>query len=196
MNIKEQFEADTKGHIMTIEHDDGVFRSLCFAKPDTICQSFKIVTYPGGLTYTGDMGHFMFRRLRDMFDFFRGDGINPSYWAEKCVAGRVKEMSTGSIVDAITAAVDEFCDGHDVGRNERNELRERLFEAAPTDSADAFVAWAQSVSEDVETPKGYAEFTMEDAWEHDLEDYTHRFLWCLHAIVWGIGVYDAEKEEE
>lgn len=33
-------------------------------------------------------------------------------------------------------------------------------------------------------------FTFIDAWEWDLTDYDWQFLWCCHAIQWGIGQYD------
>lgn len=37
------------------------------------------------------------------------------------------------------------------------------------------------------------EHQFSDVWETDLTDYTHRFLWCLHAIVHAIASYDAAK---
>jgi len=33
-------------------------------------------------------------------------------------------------------------------------------------------------------------FSFHDAWEWDLGDWDWQFLWCLHAIVWGIAQYD------
>ena len=44
-----------------------------------------------GTDVGGDIGDFVFRRLNDMFEFFRDDDagklrINPGYWAEKCTA--------------------------------------------------------------------------------------------------------------
>jgi hypothetical protein len=34
-------------------------------------------------------------------------------------------------------------------------------------------------------------FRFHDAWEWDLRDYGWQYLWCCHAIVWGIAQYDA-----
>jgi|HubBroStandDraft_2_1064218.scaffolds.fasta_scaffold12081_7 predicted HAD superfamily Cof-like phosphohydrolase len=33
-------------------------------------------------------------------------------------------------------------------------------------------------------------FRFRDTWEWDLTTWTYQFLWCCHAIVWGIGQYD------
>lgn len=32
-----------------------------------------------------------------------------------------------------------------------------------------------------------------DAWDWDLRDWTHQFLWCCHAIPWGIAQYDQAR---
>ena len=79
--------------------DNGVHRHIRFKKPGTMCMYFDLITYPGGLLYTGDMGTYVFVRLQDMFEFFRTsnqDGwvkemgltlyTNHSYWSEKLVA--------------------------------------------------------------------------------------------------------------
>ncbi len=55
---------------------------------------FDVVTWPGFLAYAGDMGAFVFARLEDMFEFFRGRPvddkdklyINLGYWGEKLEA--------------------------------------------------------------------------------------------------------------
>jgi hypothetical protein len=36
-------------------------------------------------------------------------------------------------------------------------------------------------------------FRFTDTWEWDLTDYDWQFLWCCHAIQWGIAQYDASK---
>lgn len=68
-----RFLADVKDHKISIVRDDGVYRHVRFAKPETVCMHFDLITWPGYLAYVGDMGAFTFTRLRDMFEFFRGD---------------------------------------------------------------------------------------------------------------------------
>jgi len=41
-----------------------------------------------------------------------------------------------------------------------------------------------------------AGFRFTDTWEWDLNDWTYQYLWCCHAIVFGIGLYDAAKAVE
>lgn len=90
---KEQFLRDVSEHVLTVLRDDGVERHLRFRKPGTYCYGFDLLTFPGHLLITGDCGSFLFRRLDDMFQFFRADRepvnelhINPQYWSEKLQA--------------------------------------------------------------------------------------------------------------
>lgn len=88
---EEGFLEDIKNHKLNILKDDGLYRHLVFKRPCTNCCRFDIVTYPGYLVISGDMGCQVFSRLTDMFEFFRTDDrdfnknrsgglrINPSY---------------------------------------------------------------------------------------------------------------------
>lgn len=84
------FLADVAHHQLTVLRDDGLYRHLRFSKPGSNDMRFDVVTWPGFLAYSGDMGCFVFERLDDMLAFFRrpytGPGltINERYWAEKC----------------------------------------------------------------------------------------------------------------
>lgn len=40
----------------------------------------------------------------------------------------------------------------------------------------------------------YRTFAFSDAWEWNLTDYHWEYLWACHAILWGIGQYDAAKK--
>lgn len=54
-------------------HEDGIYRHIRFRQPGTMCMHFDLITWPGYLCYTGDMGTYVFTRLADMFEFFRTD---------------------------------------------------------------------------------------------------------------------------
>lgn len=84
------FDVNARQLQMEILQDDGLHRHVRFAKPGTGMYRFSLVTWPGYLAISGDVESFTFSREPDMFDFFGGrrSRINPSYWAEKCVAGR------------------------------------------------------------------------------------------------------------
>src|ERR1022692_1751902 len=83
---RETFSKDVAEHEMKTIRDDGLYRHLVFAKPGSYCMHFEVVTFPGYLCYVGDMGSFVFSRIEDMFEFFRGKSINPDYWSEKLLA--------------------------------------------------------------------------------------------------------------
>jgi hypothetical protein len=88
--IAARFQRDTAGHVMTVLHDDGLYRHLRFRRPDRNEYWFDLITWPGCLTVRGDFGDsYTFSHLTDMFEFFRGKGdINPHYWSEKLDSGR------------------------------------------------------------------------------------------------------------
>jgi len=84
--IAARFARDTARHEMTVLHDDGLYRHLRFSSNSRGYGEywFDLITWPGCLTIRGDYGDaYTFTRLRDMFEFFRGKGINPHYWSEK-----------------------------------------------------------------------------------------------------------------
>ncbi|SQC93443.1 Uncharacterised protein [Cedecea neteri] len=89
------FLRDVALHTLQIHRDDGLYRHLRFKRPGTNAYYFDIVTWPGYLTITGDMGTWTFSRVSDMFNFFMDSHfghrasfvINPGYWSEKFEAG-------------------------------------------------------------------------------------------------------------
>ena len=90
-----RFARETAQHEMTVLHDDGLYRHLRFEPKGHTFYWFDLITTPGQLIFSGDGESFVFRRLTDMFQFFRSglmrDGsieINPVYWSEKLASGR------------------------------------------------------------------------------------------------------------
>ncbi len=72
-NIEAEFLKDVSAHVMRVIRDDGAHRHLRFAAPTSSIYWFDVITYPGELVITGDCGTYVFRRLPDMFEFFRTD---------------------------------------------------------------------------------------------------------------------------
>ena len=106
-----RFFKDVEKHKIQVLKDDGVYRHVRFKQPDSMNMHFDLITYPGGLLYTGDMGTFVFWHIHDMFEFFRNNDekkwldelgltlyTNHSYWSEKLIAsncsGRFEGKST------------------------------------------------------------------------------------------------------
>jgi hypothetical protein len=197
-----RFIRETAEHEMTVLHDDGLYRHVRFQKPDTSFYWFDLITWPGVLTISGDVGCFTFSRLRDMFEFF-GDrsfddehyGINPGYWAEKLRAPESRSVEIYS-PDAYRARViewfDDVCDGMDVDETFllRLAVQEQLLDEDP---------WSDvSLQHEEEARRRLREFEHDrlyvaDSWEWRMWEYDWSFLWACWAIVWGIERYRAAK---
>lgn len=196
---EEYFNRDIERHEMTVIRDDGVNRHIRFQRPGTMCMHFDILTWPGYLCYTGDMGTYVFRRLEDMFQFFRRDPgqreyrIDLRYWAEKVEAGDksdgIEEFSAETFREAVKDYYEQFTDGdEDWTESQKSEL----WDAIERDVLDGLEDDGEHRAFMALQNFSYDDFTFTD-WEDRCKEYTHRFLWCCHALEWAIGVYDAAK---
>lgn len=203
----ERFREDVARHDLTILRDDAQGRHIRFKRPDSSCYYFDLITWPGSLVIDGDCGTFAFKRLPDMFEFFRADArspeyINPSYWSEKVTAlsrhggieqfewsrfeADVKDYFEQSFdieepgVDAPDFVVDEIV----AQKSRKAEVWKELEDAMRRAERDEFGACA--LIRDFE----HQGFRFQD-WERTSREYTFGFVWNLRAIVWGIAKYDA-----
>lgn len=204
----DQFNSDVAIHTVTVLRDDGLYRHLRCAKGGTYCMSFDVITWPGYLCYAGDMGCFVFTRLRDMFEFFRGRQeavIDRGYLAEKAVAADkhdgIKAYSEELFRAAIKADFDQFVEDDPLTPEQAADLWSQIEDDVLTccDSRDGHGAVEAAmnfgwVPEHLGTTRPRAIF--HDFYEHRLEEYTSRFWWCCYAIPWAIAKYDAQKESE
>lgn len=183
-DVKTWFDKDIAEHKLTVIKEDGVYRHIRCQRPGTWCYGFDIITWPGYLAYAGDMGEFVFKRLNDMFDFFRGDRIDLRYWAEKCLAGQCKEFD----IDTFRVGIIDCAKGH-LGLEEEEDLPEEcmedLFEVLHAEDEYECVAAARDFSSD--------KVRLDDWYEHSHKIYTHRFEWCCYALQWAIKEYDARS---
>ena len=200
------FLKDIAGHQMKVLSDTGVHRYIRCQKPGTWCFGFHIITWPGALCIDGDMGTFVFRRLDDMFEFFRTDRregkpgkqlyINKGYWAEKCVSdSRYKglqefdpDLFRENVVrrykDWLESRRDEFSAA--VRRDLREQLRNDVLGAADEGKHNAITAALEFRHKETR-------FNLDDFYECNTRSYTFHFVWCLYAIAWAIKQYDETK---
>lgn len=182
---EQRFLKDVSMHKMTVLRHDGVCRHLRFRKPGTGIEGFDLITWPGHLCVTGDMGTYVFARLEDMFEFFRTDRkqtnqgqtlfINLGYWAQKVLAedrhGKIEEFDEEIARKKLLEELKEFGGT----REERREIYDavlRCFEDG-----------------EIEVKRALMDH-FPDSWEWNLTDYTYRFTWNCYAIAWGIQYYD------
>lgn len=194
---KAEFLRDAGNHQMCIKQDAGIFRHIRFSKDSSSVYHFDITTWPGYLCISGDMGCFVFARTTDMFEFFRGDRINPQYWAEKLQATNNRSGHRTFSMDLLKAAVAADFEGWDFDSDEK---KAQAWKAITDDWGGLFYNAEGSdaqhaVSEVMDWKCPVTGQKFEDFWEHDLEDYTFHFMWCCNAIQWAIQQYDALERQ-
>jgi hypothetical protein len=178
-----------------VEIDQGLHRCVRFARPGTSTYAFRLITWPGSLTIAGDTGTFSFRRLEDMFTFFRKSNpadIDYAYWAEKLTAADTPCGYESYDADAFRAAV---------ARDLADYLEQAALDADATDALTAAVAdKVLSCAHDGEAAAIFAAMQFDeqhehavfgDFYEHRLRAWTPQFVWCCLAIAWGIRQWDA-----
>lgn len=207
----ELFLKDVSQHVMEVIRDDGLYRHIRFREPGTMCMHFDLITWPGHLCYTGDMGTFVFQRLPDMLEFFRHPGlsdgrlyINTGYWSEKLIscdcngsnAGASTEFDpdkfSGVINDLRVEWVKELY-ARVTTKAQRRDLWEAVGDIiAKLDDGDGV---AMSAAHEFYRKVDGKEFYFEDLWDYDFTKYTRSFMWCCYAISWGVRQYDATMQE-
>lgn len=193
------FTRDVAKHELTVLRDEGLYRHLRFRKPGTSCMGFDLLTWPGHLCYTGDMGTYVFQRLDDMLQFFRqGErrSIDFRYWAEKVEAADkcdgIKEFKWATF----EADVKDFFDSHWAGEDLRYEETQEEFDARKAACWEEVQSSIGDAGEDEYAAVAFIRdfehegFRFQD-WERSSHEYTFRFVWCCYALAWGIRQYDA-----
>lgn len=198
---EEQFRKDVSAHRMQVIRDDGPDRHIRFREPGTFIYGFDLITWPGHLCITGDCGTYVFARVEDMFCFFRSGNrtgadelrINPGYWGEKLLAAGTPEGFKEYSPDCFRERIEDlFSDWEFDSEEQKQEVWEDIREEVLAYADDGEVR-ARDAAEAYKSEYGHK---FSDFWETDLMLYTHHFIWCLYAIVWGIELYDQSKEKQ
>ena len=198
------FLRDVATHELTIIRNDGLYRHLRFKRPGTSCMYFDLITWPGHLCYTGDMGTYVFSRVSDMLEFFRRDTadeelpINPGYWSEKVQAadggrspGCVFEYDHGKLLAVIDEYLSEWLEDLDeeLQAELRTVVQDEVLDCLEDGDEHGNFRRVYEFSATV----GGREYQFTDFWERSFRRFTHHFLWCCRALVWGIDQYDQAK---
>lgn len=189
---QERFLKDVTNHKLEVLLDNGVYRHLKFSNNGSSCYRFDLITFPGHLLITGDMGDLLFERVQDMFPFFRGDGINPRYWEEKLQAsdGDVTEIDVEAFTQYVNEDVESYIEGMD--DEDADELKsdvqwkilDMVDDSTPIHEAYRLVSEYNDHG-----------FSFTDYHDWNFKQYTVHYLWKLYAIVWGIQQYDLHIAE-
>ena len=190
-----QFLADVAAHQMTVRHEDGIYRHIRFKKPNSYNMYFDLVTWPGYLNISGDMGTWTFARLEDMFEFFRcseGLKINPYYWSEKLKHGNYQGRDGAKVYDDDLfreRLKEQLTDYYSLEGDELRQISGALEEEVLSQDCkyDLLIA-ARDFNFRFDDGRT---FKFDCCELPDGEDYSYHFIWCCYAIVWGIQQWDA-----
>jgi hypothetical protein len=180
--VKESIAKDLAQHVITARHVHGLYRHYRCQKPGSWNMAFDVVTWPGSLCYTGDMGDYLFQRTDDMIAFMRGSCMSYSYAAEKCVAhdGRLMEWSEEAFKQTLADRLKEGEEGDGNFTVVRNG--ERVMESIANAIEEIKDAYSNYGS-----PHDAEKAMYESGLWDDMprcKEYTVHFLWCLHALQW------------
>ena len=202
---EEQFLKDIKNHTMEIIRDEKLYRHISFTRNGSSVYRFDLITWPGYLCITGDCGTYVFRRLTDMFEFFRAEGsrttkklvINPHYWGEKLESigtnAGYRDFDSDHFERRVTEYFhDFFVDKCDVAKAECwRDIEESVLSLSDNEH-EAYDA-VRDFSFD--TPKYMEDFHFQDFFDGGgTEEYTFHYIWCLYAIAYGVQEYDKQKQ--
>ncbi len=190
---------DVAGHELTILKDDGIYRHLHLGRAGSSTFAYDIVTYPGYLVISGDMGANVFSRVKDMFKFFREDiidgkiRINEGYWREKVQNGKdgIYEFTDESFERRVRSHLEDIKDDVEERSGDFDVLMEEVeSELFNTGNSELELRTA------LEEFEWHDEKLFNDTWEWDFNEFTFHFTWQCYAIVWAIAQYDAIKSLE
>ena len=196
-----RFLEDIKNHKMTVEHDDGVHRSILFRDPKTCNHAFRITTWPYHLCISGDTSTYVFSRLEDMFEFFEDSYENPclGYISGKvqsvCKNGGLTNISEKKAKAAMHEHVEDLI-GHPLPFKEfeqwlENEELNGNY-ACFDDEAEFYnFLYGQHHSDIRGTEVDFTELALNSP---NIEEYSYSFTWCVRAICWAVNQYKKEKQ--
>ena len=203
-DIKTQFAKDIQNHGIDVRHDEGLYRHVVFSRPGTSCYMFSLTTTPGRLIYAGDMGCFVFERLLDMFEFFRGEREpNFGYWHEKLVAVSSTGGSSERSVERFRENLESYLEDKDeLTPSQLEGVKDFIedvcdqYEDEGPDAAYRTVMdfCLESLNSEPDYTKNHRPF-FSDFWEYSDAVYSYQYEWACYAIRWAIDRYDAHKVE-
>jgi len=182
--VEDRVGDDLKDHVVTVIRCDGMHRHYRCQKPGTWNMGFDVVTWPGSLCYTGDMGDYLFQRTEDMIAFMRGSAMSYGYAAEKCVAhdGRLEEFSEEIFEQVLAERIKDFeGEGGKATLLRNEEKRQEDVAEIIDDIRQQF----KTYSAPFDAERAMFESGLWDGCDlPSCETWTFHFLWALHAIKW------------
>lgn len=147
------------------------------------------------------MGSYVFKRLDDMFNFFRSENwssINTGYWAEKVEAGEVSKFDSETACNSVKQYLMNFLDDLDLSDSEDQEKSKQALEAvndliSGAQHSGELEFWEEINSWDAEDAGG---LELNDFFEAPATAKTYHYVWACYATVHAIKLYDQQIENQ
>lgn len=171
-------------HEITQNVSQGLYRHWRCARPDSGMYAFNIITEPGRLIVTGDIGEIILCREPDMLAWLPMALRDPHYLAGKVQAGKVREWCADVAREWIDAEVKDL--RADFAKDEEDGL------ATPEDRKrfEANLKKYDDLRDETEMGPSYFEAALHQSGLIDgcdwprLETFTTQFLWIVEALRW------------
>ena len=190
-DVKDRIGNDLKDHIVTLLHSDGMYRHWRCARPGSWSMAFSIVTWPGSLCFTGDMGEYLFQRTEDMVSFIQRSCMSYDYVAGKCVAskGELKEFREEIFREVLKERIRDGLQRDKGGKFAKSTFTVhytgRKEEKSVKDAVREILSEYESYCDPHDALRAMYDSGLWNGADLPLcKDYTVGFLWCLHAIKW------------
>jgi hypothetical protein len=128
-------------------------------------------------------------------------GHNPGYWGEKLEATDKHDGFKKFSEEKFDAAIKSYFvqwmrdNRYRTTKEQRRELWETIESEVLCADGDSGGYRKQCAANDFGHPvQPGLYFRFGDFWETNVEEYSHRFMWCCHALAWGIQQYDDAKQ--
>lgn len=212
--VANRFTNDIADHQITIEECGPLpFRSILARRHRNdgwdSCYHFRVITFPGGLLYTGDMGTYVFQRCWDMFQWWPpkyGDAFDFRYIAEKCLGANKCDSIKQYSRDKARATIDEMIAEHRA-EHEKPEDWDDEEDGEWTETVNEAYIEALIEVRDHSHEFSNSEYNIQEFYRllydvpglYDVcevptpSEYSLRFVWCCHAVRWLI---DKVTEQE
>lgn len=176
----------------------GLYRHLQCQPQGVLGRPFDLMTWPGRLCISGDMGTYVFEGplLDDLFAFFRtGRGtVNLDYWATKLISQDVPVGYQAYAPAKFRAAIHEYLADWLEAPSEEPLTDTEITELRDCVAADV-LSWAGDGELDAYRAARDFVWRAESGIfagfeETNLREYTTQFVWSCHAIAWAIAAWD------
>ena len=187
--IRENASRAFADHVVTQNVNQGLYRHWRCQKPGAGMYHFNVITEPGRLIVTGDIGTLILCREQDMLPWARRAMDDPYYMAGKCQAPEPYAWSSDVCRDWLERerrdVLHDLAIDEEAARKEGEELTAKERKKY-TDLLDKIAKLAEEVEggEHAFTQAVHDSGLVDGCDWPRLETFTPNFLWCREALRW------------